>query len=376
VTAGVADLQTRIQATLDELVASGAETGVAAAVYSGGRLVADAVSGQADPAAGTSVTSGTLFFASSAAKGVAATLAHTLAERGELDYDLRLASVWPGFGAGGKESITVRHVLEHTAGLPGLPRQTTVAQLCDWDHMCAVLAAARPWWEPGTRFGYHALTFGFLLGETLRRLTGRTMGELLRDAVTGPLGVADEVCFAVPPRLLPRMARRPAGAPAPDAPPEGSPVDRATPPALRDPSAFANRDDVLTATIGSLGTMTARGAARMYAALLGPVDGVRLVSPARLAEMSAITFSGPDEVMGFPAQWAFGYSPFRPSGGSTGDTSGDTTGAGATFGMIGANGCAAWADRDAGVAAAVLRNGATPGDLTAAVRIDQLLEDR
>ena len=180
-------------------------------MYTRGRLIADAVSGQADPAAGTAVSSGTLFFAVSAAKGVAATLAHVLAESGELDYDLRLASIWPGFASEGKERITVRHVLAHTAGLPGLPAGTTVAQLCDWEHMCAVLAAATPWWEPGTKFGYHALTFGFLLGETLRRLTGRTISELLRDTVTGPLGLADEVCFAVPPRLLPRMARRPAG---------------------------------------------------------------------------------------------------------------------------------------------------------------------
>lgn len=208
----MADLQERVQASLDELVVSGAETGLQAAVYTRGRLIADAVSGQADPAAGTAVSSGTLFFAVSAAKGVAATLAHVLAESGELDYDLRLASIWPGFASEGKEHITVRHVLAHTAGLPGLPAGTTVAQLCDWEHMCAVLAAATPWWEPGTKFGYHALTFGFLLGETLRRLTGRTISELLRDTVTGPLGLADEVCFAVPPRLLPRMARRPAGA--------------------------------------------------------------------------------------------------------------------------------------------------------------------
>ena len=165
----MADLQARIQACLDELVASGAETGLQAAVYARGRLVADAVSGQADSGTGTAVTSGTMFFAVSAAKGVAATLAHVLAERGELDYDLRLASVWPGFAAGGKDRITVRHVLAHTAGLPGLPAGTTVTQLCDWEHMCAVLAAATPWWEPGTKFGYHAMTFGFLLGETLRQ---------------------------------------------------------------------------------------------------------------------------------------------------------------------------------------------------------------
>ena len=92
-------------------------------------------------------------------------------------------------------------------GLPGLPAGTTVEQLCDWDYMCAVLAAERPWWEPGTRFGYHALTFGFLLGETMRRVTGRTVTALLREVLTGPVGIEDEIFFAVPRRLLPRVAR-------------------------------------------------------------------------------------------------------------------------------------------------------------------------
>ena len=101
-------------------------------------------------------------------------------------------------GSRGKDRVTLRHVLLHTAGLPGLPPETTIEQLCDWDHMCAVLAAQEPWWEPGTRFGYHALTFGFLLGETMRRATGRTVTELLRQLLTGPLGVQDEVLLRRP----------------------------------------------------------------------------------------------------------------------------------------------------------------------------------
>ena len=202
-----AAIQAAIQAAADEMVAAGQETGLQITVHQHGHVIADVVSGVADPRTGTLVSPGTLFYAVSAAKGVAASLAHVLAERGDLGYDLRLAEVWPEFGTRGKDRVTVRHVLLHTAGLPGLPRETTVEQLCDWDHMCAVLAAAEPWWEPGTRFGYHPLTFGFLLGETMRRVTGRTVTELLREVLTGPLGVQDEVCFAVPPRLLPRVAR-------------------------------------------------------------------------------------------------------------------------------------------------------------------------
>jgi CubicO group peptidase (beta-lactamase class C family) len=104
--------------------------------------VGDVVSGPEDPGTGTRVTPGTLFYAASAAKGVAASLAHVLAERGDITYDLRLADVWPQFAARGKEQTTLRHVLLHTAGQPGLPRETTVADLYDWDRICAVLAAA------------------------------------------------------------------------------------------------------------------------------------------------------------------------------------------------------------------------------------------
>ena len=150
----MADLQAEIQAAADDLVAAGTETGLQIAVHRYGLVVADVVSGVADAGTATPVSHGTLFYAASTAKGVAASLAHALAERGDIAYDLRLTGVWPEFAARGKEHTTLRHVLLHTAGLPGLPRETTVEDLCDWDRMCAALAAAEPWWQPGTRFGY------------------------------------------------------------------------------------------------------------------------------------------------------------------------------------------------------------------------------
>ena len=364
----MADLQADIQAVAEEMVASGAETGLQVAVHRRGRVAADVAAGVADPRTGAEVRPGTLFYAVSAAKGVAASLAHVLAERGDLSYDMRLADVWPEFGTRGKEHTTLRHVLLHTAGLPGLPRETTIEQLCDWDHICQELAAAEPWWEPGTRFGYHALTFGFLLGEPLRRVTGRTMTELLREVLTGPLGIEDEVCFAVPRPLLSRVARPPAPPEPPDPPAEGSPLDRATPPALRDAASLGLRADVLASDIPSLGTMTARGVARMYSALLGHVDGVRLVSKQRLAVMTAIAFTGMDEVMGFPVSWAFGYSPDRPGG--------VPSRRGSTFGMVGANGSAAYADVDSGLAVAVMRNGPAAAGLAAVARIDRLIAEK
>jgi CubicO group peptidase (beta-lactamase class C family) len=325
------------------------------------------VAGVADPSTGAPVTPRTLFYAASTAKGVAATVAHALLDAGRLDVDLPAVDVWPAFGARGKEGVTLRHVLLHTAGVPAPPYDTTVEDLCRWDHMCEVLADAEPWWEPGTRFGYHALTFGFLLGEIVRRAAGRTLSTCLRDLVTGPLGIEDDVHFGVPETLLGRLARPvPAGSPRPE-PEPGSPADRAVPPAVRPDAVYAGRRDVITSDIPSGGTMTALGAATVYAGLLGHVDGVQLVSPHRLADMAAVTYTGWDEVMGMATSWAFGYSPHRPGGAPSRP--------GSTFGMMGMNGSAAYADIDSGVAVAVMRNRFDGSDLTAVTEVDRIVTD-
>src|ERR1700733_11232937 len=220
-------LQHAVQAVLDELVAHGDEVGLQAVVIKDGALVADAQSGIADPNSGEPVSAGSLFFAGSTAKGVLSSLVHALVAAGRLDYDLRLAEVWPEFAAHGKGNVTVRHVLMHQAGVPGLPPDLTTEQLCDWDHMVALVAEAAPWWPPGTAFGYHGQTFGFLLGETLQRTTGARLVTLLKETLTKPLAVTDELHFAVPALLLDRVARQvaPSGPPAP-----GSPLARAMPP--------------------------------------------------------------------------------------------------------------------------------------------------
>jgi len=157
-------LQRRVQDTVDERIDSGTELGVQVAVIHGGRLVVNVASGLAD-VSGRVVQPDTLFWAASTAKGVASTVAHVLAELGVLDYDMPLAAVWPEFAQHGKDTVTVRHVLCHTAGVPGLPADLTPAELCDWERMCTLLAEAQLWWEPGTAFGYHAHTFGFLLAK-------------------------------------------------------------------------------------------------------------------------------------------------------------------------------------------------------------------
>ncbi len=203
----MSDIQQQVQQAIDELVESGAERGLQVAVYRNGKLVVDAVAGIAEVATGRPVTSDTPFFSFSVGKGVAATVVHVLAERGVLDYDLPIVELWPEFGAHGKEKATVRHALSQSVGVPGLPPGLTVEDMCDWDKMCAIIADAEPWWEPGTKIGYHAVTFGYIIGEIVRRASGKPLSQVLREEVAGPLGVADQLFFAVPKAEQGRLAR-------------------------------------------------------------------------------------------------------------------------------------------------------------------------
>src|SRR5918997_1516449 len=302
------DIQQRVQEAIDELVESGAERGLQVAVYHQGEQVVEATAGVADPTTGRSLTSDTPFFSYSIGKGMASTVVHVLAERGVLDYDTRIVELWPEFGAHGKETATVRHALSQSVGVPGLPPGLTVEDLTDWDKMCAIIADEEPWWEPGTRIGYHAITFGYVVGEILRRATGKTIPQVLREEVSEPLGVADELFFAVPTSEQGRMARLEDAAGNEEMfgeLPEDSPILKLGPDLTAE---HANRAEVRGANILAGGTVTARAVARMYAALLGEVDGVRLVSPGRLREVSAVAMSGQDQIFGFPTAWGLGYS--------------------------------------------------------------------
>ena len=363
---GSVALQQQVQEAIDEMVASGAEDGLQVAVVHEGRVLVDAVAGVADPRTGQPVAPDTLFFATSTGKGAATSVAHVLVERGSLSYEQRVADVWREFGAHGKGDVTLRDVLVHAAGVPGLWPDIAPEDLGDWDRVCAFIADQRPWWPPGEATGYHALTFGFVLGEFVRRATGRTLASALREEITAPLGIADELFFGVPDRLLPQVAHQGPDGAEPPRPAPGSPLDRAVPPAVQPTAVFANRPDVLRADIPAQGTMSARAAARMYAALLGHIDGIELVSPKRRATMAAPAFTGTDQVVGFPSTWALGYSTARFGG--------VESRAGSTFGMAGSNGSAAHADIDSGVAVAVMRNRVV-GDFSVVAAIDRMVAD-
>src|ERR671913_345771 len=352
----MADIQNQVQEAIDELVESGVERGLQIAVYRNGEQVADAVAGVADPETGRPVTPDTPFYCYSVGKGATSTVAHVLVERGLFGYDTPVVDLWPEFGAHGKESATVRHVLTHTVGVPGLPADTTPEDLCDWDKMCAAIADSEPWWEPGTRTAYHAYTFGYIVGEIVRRSTGEPISQVLREEVTGPLGVADELFFGVPESELGRLARledAEGSAEMLAAMPGDSPFFKLGSRAVTPTAEFGNRTDILMADIPAGGKMSARAVARMYAALMDEVDGVRLVSPERLREISAGSFTGVDQIMGFPTTWALGYSVGR-----IGADPQETT---SVLGIGGVGGSYACADTATGVTWALTKNRLTAG---------------
>ncbi|MFF7795504.1 serine hydrolase [Streptomyces sp. NPDC007991] len=165
------------------------ELGAAVAVTVGGEAVVDLWGGWADAARTRPWARDTLVNVWSTTKGPVALCAHILADRGLLDLDAPVAAYWPEFAAAGKEKVLVRHLLSHRAGLAGLREPHSLEQLCDWELTTQRLAATQPWWEPGATSGYHALTYGHLVGEVVRRVSGLRPGAFLEQEVTGPLGV-------------------------------------------------------------------------------------------------------------------------------------------------------------------------------------------
>lgn len=165
------------------------ELGAAVTVLVDGSPVVDLWGGWADKDRTRPWERDTVVNVWSTTKGPTALCAHILVDRGLLDLDAPVATYWPEFAAAGKESVPVRHLLSHRSGVAGLRDPHTLAELYDWELTTARLAATEPWWEPGTRSGYHAISYGFLVGEVVRRITGLLPGEFLRQEITGPLDI-------------------------------------------------------------------------------------------------------------------------------------------------------------------------------------------
>lgn len=333
------------------------EIGAAVCVVIGGRTVVDLHGGLAGP--GRPWRPDTLVNVFSVGKGLTALCAARLVDQGRLDVDAPVTRYWPEFGAAGKEAVTVRHLLTHQAGLPAVRRRLPRGAMLDWRLMTTTLAGHEPWWPPGTAHGYHVNTFGFLVGEVLRRITGRGVGALLRDDIAGPLGA--DVHIGLPAAEHGRVAEidwsTPPAPPGADDSGAGLTGDR-----LMVHNAYFNPEDISglgvintpawqAAEIPSTnGHATARGVARVYAALAagGAIDGVRVVGAGALAAAATEQVCGQDRVLFRPSRFGLGFQltqPERPFGPHP-----------RAFGHFGAGGAMGFCDPDAGLALGYVMN--------------------
>ncbi|MDT0397393.1 serine hydrolase domain-containing protein [Streptomyces edwardsiae] len=358
------------------------DIGAAVCVYRHGRPVVDLWGGSADPETGRPWTRDTLQLVYSATKGVTATAVHMLAERGALDLDAPVAKYWPEFAANGKADIPVRWLLSHRAGLVALDQPVPLKEALAWHPVVAALAAQRPLWTPGEAHGYHGRTWGWLVGEVIRRVTGRTPGCFVAEEMVGPLGL--DFFIGLPASERGRVSRMVYRRPDVDLTtlPAGSVPEelRVQVAAWRDPDSLSNRayavtdpaaidfgsPDVQAAELpASNGIGTAHALARMYAALIGEVDGVRLLTPETLRSATKEEAAGKDQVMLVESRFSAGYMlPTMPVP-MTGTTA---------FGHTGRGGSLGFADPEHGITFGYAMNHIIGGadDVRAASLVDAL----
>jgi CubicO group peptidase (beta-lactamase class C family) len=331
------------------------DVGASVAVQVDGDVVVDLWGGLADPATGRAWGRDTTTLVYSATKGATAILVHALAEAGVLDLDAPVADYWPEFAAGGKGSVTVRMLLTHQAGLPVPTVGLTREDLFAGSPVAAALAAQQPLWEPGTAHGYHALTIGWLLGELVARATGRSLGAEFAERIAGPLkldlwvglpadadvdtaplldGIPDpaaldaiedpqvralvtQVVSAMmdPTSLFARVLSTNGAMPTPDAD------------TWNDPRALAMEQPAAN------GVTNARSLARMYAATVGEVDGVRLLSPATVEAARAEQVFDVDRVLMSPSRFGSGFMLHHAGMPLLGESSFGHQGAGGALGF-------------------------------------------
>jgi CubicO group peptidase (beta-lactamase class C family) len=277
----------KVRDTFIESFTERGDVGAAVAVTHRGELVADLWGGSVTGARTGEWRRDTIVNTFSTTKGMTALCAHLLIDRGELDVDAPVARYWPEFAQSGKEDIPVRWLLSHRAGLSAVREPLPTEALFDWHRMCDALARSEPWWPPGTTSGYHAMTFGFLVGEVIRRITGLSIGTFFRREVAEPLGV--DFWIGLPVSEHDRVADLivPPGGVWPSIPPSAHPsVQHMHNPPIDDD--IVNSTAWRTAEIPAAnGHGDARGLARVYGALAngGTIDGIKLVRAEAIERM-------------------------------------------------------------------------------------------
>ncbi|MCK6555727.1 beta-lactamase family protein [Candidatus Binatia bacterium] len=357
-----------VQEVFRENFATRGEVGAALSVTVDGRTVVDLWGGYSDRRTRTPWTPDTLTMIFSATKGATALCAHVLASRGHLDLDAPVCRYWPEFAAAGKERITVGMLLNHQAGLPAIARNLPPDAIFDWPTLTEALAEQPPYWEPGTAHGYHAMTFGWLVGEVVRRISGKTVGTFFRDEIAAPLGL--DFWIGLPAEYEPRVA--PVRLPPPQR--KASPLlaamldrDSLTSRTFLNPRGMmmpgqANSRTVRAAEVPAAnGICTARALAGMYAPLVagGKTGGNReLVGPTILARLGVAESEGPDRILSISTRFTAGFIKTTDNGDEDSIRLGPNPEA---FGHSGAGGSLGFADPVARVAFGYVMNQMGPG---------------
>ncbi|MEU6817062.1 serine hydrolase domain-containing protein [Streptomyces sp. NPDC046860] len=352
------------------------ERGAAVAVYRDGHRVVDLWAGTRDLDGTAPWERGTAQVVRSATKGIAATALLLLHQRGLLDLDAPVGAYWPEFKAAGKERALVRDLLAHRAGVPVLDRPLTPEEAADPDLGAAAVAAQAPVWEPGTDHGYHAQTYSWLTGELVRRITGRPVGEFVAAETAAPTGA--DIWLG-----LPDSEQSRAGRVGPVAAPETAGAlkvrpKRAVADAYADPESLTRRAFAAitpapdenapayrrAALPASNGVATADGLARVYASLIGEVDGgTRLFTPQTMELARAEASAGPDRVLVVGTRFGLGFMLHGPASPLL---------APGSFGHPGRGGALAFADPGSGIAFGYVTNGFS-GTVTADPRAQSLV---
>lgn len=308
----------RVHETFERGFTDHGELGASVAVMIDGKLAMDLHAGFMDKAKTRPWTADTLANVFSVTKAWTATMAHRLVDQGKLDLDTPVASYWPEFAANGKERIVVHSLLDHRAGLPAIRDLLPPEALFDWNAMTTALANEAPWWDPGTKHGYHAVTYGWLVGEVIARVSGKSPGAYFSEEIAIPLGLDAHIGLAEKEDVrctdLRFMRRDPNAGPSFAerlmADPEGMAARAfSNPPALVIPQIAQTRAWRGAEIPSANGHTTARALARFYGSLArgGELDGVRVLSPNAIDRLRQERSRGHDAVLGIETRFGSGF---------------------------------------------------------------------
>jgi len=343
------ELNEKVETLIKKQISKGQQIGAQVSAYQNGKKIIDTWAGTMGPNDPQPVKKDTLFCSWSTTKGVAATALHIMADQGHIKYDTPVTEYWPEFGKHGKDKITVAQAMSHQAGIYKTPDLANLENITDWNKGIKYVENAVPAFNPGTKTGYHALTYGWIVGGIIEKATGRHIKDVIKEEIAQPLDIEDELFVGIPNGVEDRLTNLDLWDSTKFEIPDGHPYFDAMPHETWD---IANDMRVRKACIpAGNGHFTAHGLAKMYGALAngGMIDGVRIVSSDRVKDMYRLMTDEMDVVLGMPVRKGIGFM----LGGVERSVAGGRVSA---FGHGGAGGSFAGADPDVGLGFAVTLN--------------------